>query len=303
MTGGVEILARILRRVPSFVWAVILTGLSVFLLLRHPTATLRPPLPPDARLFATVGKWIRAQDSRPVVFSAHPFAYLELDHVPPDRFEDFGRIAPEVLASAPAGAWVLVEDRFLPDRHPCGWDRSGKPERGCAHGSRLRPGRGARSRRRPCRRRLETRSFDRAHVLGSLPKAGTMTAFRAASLRPGTDVILVTAAFLLACHRLGHRLDRIPGSGRRHSFLLLALALPVPLEDRRHLGTSVRHALLRPPGAYRADGGAPRVGASRARRRVVGGASSSGMARDSGSRSPSHARSACPTSSSSCTEF
>jgi hypothetical protein len=112
ITGGVEVLARVLKPVPRLVWPLAMSLLAVFLIGRHPTAAVRPPLPPDARLFAELGKWIRTQDPSPVLFSAHPFAYLELPTVPPDRFEDFGTIRAATLDAAPSSSWVLVEDRF-----------------------------------------------------------------------------------------------------------------------------------------------------------------------------------------------
>jgi hypothetical protein len=127
-TGGIEIVARLARIVPAPAWPAAASALAVVLLLGHPTATLRAPVPPDGRLFAALGKWIRTQDPAPVLFSAHPFAYLELDSVPADRFEDFGDVASKVLAAAPRGSWVLVEDRFYSTYRPSVATGRGNPD-------------------------------------------------------------------------------------------------------------------------------------------------------------------------------
>jgi hypothetical protein len=124
IVGGIEILARLVPRVPSEAWTLAMAGLAAFVLLRHPTATVQPPMPPDGRLFAAMGDWIRTRDPDPVLHSAHPFAYLRLPSVPRERFEDFGWVSSGTLGDAPPGAWVLVEDRlYLPaqrgsDRNP-----------------------------------------------------------------------------------------------------------------------------------------------------------------------------------------
>jgi hypothetical protein len=112
IAGGLEILARLVARVPPEAWALAAAGLAVFLLLWHPSAAVRPPMPPDGKLFAALGDWIVKQDPDPVLHSSHPFAYLRLPSVPADRFDDFGWIRAETLAEAPLGTWVLVEDRL-----------------------------------------------------------------------------------------------------------------------------------------------------------------------------------------------
>jgi hypothetical protein len=118
IAGGIEVVGRLLRFVPPEAWAAATAGLAVFLLLRHPTATVRPPLPPDAALFTRVGNWIRGSEPDPVLHSAHPFASLALPSVPAARFDDFGTVREDTLRAAPDGAWVLVEDRFYSTHRP-----------------------------------------------------------------------------------------------------------------------------------------------------------------------------------------
>jgi hypothetical protein len=113
IAGGVEVLARAFNSVPAIGWTALAVVAAVVLLLVHPTATVRPPLPPDAKLFAALGKWIRTQDPDPALISTHPFAYLELDRVPAGRFDGFSELDPRTIAEAPAGTWLLNEDRFL----------------------------------------------------------------------------------------------------------------------------------------------------------------------------------------------
>lgn len=110
--GGVDVLARVVPRVPAALPAAAFGVLAVVVLVRHESATVRPTMPPDGRLFSALGRHLRTHHPNPVLFSAHPFAYLDLDSVPSDRFEDFGHVREDVLRAAPHGAWVLVEDRF-----------------------------------------------------------------------------------------------------------------------------------------------------------------------------------------------
>jgi hypothetical protein len=112
IAGGIEILARLVPRIPAEAWALAAGGLAVFLLLRHPTTTVRPPMPPDGKLFAALGLWLKTQERDPLLHSSHPFAYLDLPSVPAERFDDFGWVRRETLREAPAGTWVLVEDRL-----------------------------------------------------------------------------------------------------------------------------------------------------------------------------------------------
>jgi hypothetical protein len=112
IAGGIEIVAGFLPRVPAQAWTLATAGVAVWLLVQHPTATVRPPMPPDGKLFAALGAWITRQDPDPVLHSAHPFAYLEVPSVPAERFDDFGWIRAETLADAEPGTYVLVEDRL-----------------------------------------------------------------------------------------------------------------------------------------------------------------------------------------------
>lgn len=112
IAGGIELVARLVPRIPAEAWALATAGLAVFLLVRHPTAAVRPPMPPDGRLFAALGRWLKTQEPDPLLHSSHPFAYLELPSVPAERFDDFGFVRPETLEDAAPGSWVLVEDRL-----------------------------------------------------------------------------------------------------------------------------------------------------------------------------------------------
>jgi hypothetical protein len=112
IAGGIEVVARLVPRVPPGAWAVAAAAVAVVLLLRHPTATVRPPMPPDGKLFSALGAWLTRQEADPVLHSSHPFAYLELPSVPRERFDDFGFVRRETLRDAAPGTWVLVEDRL-----------------------------------------------------------------------------------------------------------------------------------------------------------------------------------------------
>lgn len=72
-----------------------------------------PDSPLDARIFNALGRALSTGDGPPpVVYAAHPFVYFELAHVPPGRFANLGDLSAPVLAAAPPGAWLVVEDRF-----------------------------------------------------------------------------------------------------------------------------------------------------------------------------------------------
>lgn len=112
--------ARRLRldRAADVVAPLLAAGVAVLLLLNQERKWPVTPsdAPPDARVFAALGRALEADGARPLVYSAHPFAYLELSRFPTERFADLGDFRPEKLDAVPPGALLLVENRFFSTR-------------------------------------------------------------------------------------------------------------------------------------------------------------------------------------------
>ncbi len=110
--GGLDVLLRVWRSSSRAIVTTVVAVAAAVGLLRHPTAVDPPTMPPDGRLLAAVGRWIESREPGALVYSAHPFTYLELPRIPSDRFADFGNLKRPVLESVPPGSWLVVEDRF-----------------------------------------------------------------------------------------------------------------------------------------------------------------------------------------------
>src|SRR5262249_9172383 len=114
------------RFLPRAIATAGVAAAAAWALAIHPTAVKPPTMPPDGRALAALGTWIEKQQPGALVYSAHPFSYLNLSRIPAARFVDFGDLRKPVLERAPRGAWLVVEDRFYrstslaPDDDPPG---------------------------------------------------------------------------------------------------------------------------------------------------------------------------------------